>query len=193
MSTSLIASFFSLVALDWWWETGLFSFFIFIFGLALIAGHSLIHVLSTVAKDDLSLPTFSSPLLSSSLETMTHSSAVQSIFSNPDSRNIAVFLLVNLAFMFVELVYGYLTNSLGLISDAFHMLFDCVALAIGLYASIVKHWPPSRKFTYGYEHSFLCPLSSRRRIFLIFLIFSSLRYSLVHSSDMGEFKYLVVL
>ena len=44
---------------------------------------------------------------------------------------------------------GYLTNSLGLISDAFHMLFDCTALGIGLYASLMKNWPPNKDFTYG--------------------------------------------
>ena len=34
-------------------------------------------------------------------------------------------------FMFVEALYGWLTNSLGLISDAAHMLFDSTALIIG--------------------------------------------------------------
>jgi len=58
--------------------------------------------------------------------------------------------MVNLTFMFVELVYGWITNSLGLISDAFHMMFDCMALAIGLYASIIKKWDPTKIYTYGY-------------------------------------------
>ena len=34
----------------------------------------------------------------------------------------------------MELFYGVLTNSLGLISDGFHMLFDCSALVMGLFA-----------------------------------------------------------
>jgi zinc transporter 5/7 len=55
--------------------------------------------------------------------------------------------------MFVELIYGFWTNSLGLISDAFHMLFDCTALAIGLYASVISKWEPNRIFTYGYNLS----------------------------------------
>ena len=59
-------------------------------------------------------------------------------------------VLVNLSFMFVELVYGFWTNSLGLISDAFHMLFDCTALGIGLYASVIAKWEPNQVFTYGY-------------------------------------------
>lgn len=39
--------------------------------------------------------------------------------------------------MFVELIYGFLSNSLGLISDSVHMLIDSSALALGLYASFV--------------------------------------------------------
>ncbi|RIB09423.1 cation efflux protein [Gigaspora rosea] len=53
--------------------------------------------------------------------------------------------------MIVQIVYGIWTNSLGLISDAIHMFFDCLALAIGLFASIMSKWPENNKFTYGYK------------------------------------------
>ena len=52
--------------------------------------------------------------------------------------------------MFVELFYGILSNSLGLISDSIHMLFDSGALAIGLYGSYMSKWKPNQSFTYGY-------------------------------------------
>lgn len=52
-------------------------------------------------------------------------------------------------FTFVELVYGVWTNSLGLISDGFHMLFDCSALVMGLYAAVMSHWKATRIFSYG--------------------------------------------
>lgn len=42
------------------------------------------------------------------------------------------------------------TNSLGLISDGFHMLFDCTALLVGLYASLMSRWKPTRLYSYGY-------------------------------------------
>jgi hypothetical protein len=63
---------------------------------------------------------------------------VQVTWRNPQSRKILIFLTINMAFFFVELVYGYMSNSLGLISDAFHMLFDCMALFIGLSASYIS-------------------------------------------------------
>uniref|UniRef100_A0A0K0DS87 Proton-coupled zinc antiporter SLC30A5 n=1 Tax=Strongyloides stercoralis TaxID=6248 RepID=A0A0K0DS87_STRER len=75
---------------------------------------------------------------------------LKDILSNADSRRIFYFLCVNLAFCGVEFIYGYLTNSLGLISDAFHMLFDCSALIMGLVASVLSRWPASKGYPYGY-------------------------------------------
>ena len=52
--------------------------------------------------------------------------------------------------MSVQTFYGVVTGSLGLLSDSIHMLFDCIALAVGLAASVMSRWPPSMKFPYGY-------------------------------------------
>uniref|UniRef100_A0A0K0F8D9 Proton-coupled zinc antiporter SLC30A5 n=1 Tax=Strongyloides venezuelensis TaxID=75913 RepID=A0A0K0F8D9_STRVS len=75
---------------------------------------------------------------------------LKDILSNADSRRIFYFLCANLAFCGIEFTYGYLTNSLGLISDAFHMLFDCSALIMGLVASVLSRWPASKGYPYGY-------------------------------------------
>ncbi|KAJ2610711.1 putative zinc transporter msc2 [Coemansia sp. RSA 1365] len=72
------------------------------------------------------------------------------ILSDPESRSIFMFLLLNLSYMVVQVIYGYITNSLGLISDAIHMLFDCMALAIGLVAAVMSRWPSDKAFTFGY-------------------------------------------
>jgi len=80
------------------------------------------------------------------------------------SRRILMFLSLNFLFMFVEFVYGYWTNSLGLTSDACHMLFDCIALGVGLAASYLgsphsstaavfnkeEAWVNRNKYSYGY-------------------------------------------
>ncbi|XP_045581071.1 proton-coupled zinc antiporter SLC30A5 isoform X2 [Procambarus clarkii] len=72
------------------------------------------------------------------------------ILSNRNSRTIFYFLCVNLCFTFVEFAYGMWTNSLGLISDGFHMLFDCSALVMGLVASVMARWKPTKTFPFGY-------------------------------------------
>ncbi|XP_052101161.1 zinc transporter 5-like [Mytilus californianus] len=76
---------------------------------------------------------------------------LKQIYEESDSRRIFYFLCINLCFTFVELVYGVWTNSLGLISDGFHMLFDCSALVMGLYAAIMSRWKATRIFSYGYD------------------------------------------
>ncbi|XP_010272078.1 PREDICTED: zinc transporter 7-A isoform X2 [Nelumbo nucifera] len=74
---------------------------------------------------------------------------IRHILSERKSRKIALFLLINTAYMVVEFVAGFMSNSLGLISDACHMLFDCAALAIGLYASYISRLPANNQFNFG--------------------------------------------
>jgi len=96
---------------------------------------------------------------------------VRTCYENSDTRKIAIFFVINLSFMFVELVYGYLSNSLGLISDSFHMLFDCMALFIGLCASYIAKMKADKDYTYGFGR--VETLSGLfNGIFLVFIAFN---------------------
>jgi solute carrier family 30 (zinc transporter), member 5/7 len=75
---------------------------------------------------------------------------LHSILLQKDTRRIFYFMLLNLAFMMVQSTYGFLTGSIGLISDSIHMFFDCIALLMGICATVMSKWPPSVKFPYGY-------------------------------------------
>ena len=44
-----------------------------------------------------------------------------------------------------------MNNSLGLVSDAGHMLFDSSALVIGLVASYMAEWPANDRYSLGYK------------------------------------------
>lgn len=44
-------------------------------------------------------------------------SHLKTIMDNAESRKIFYFLMLNISFMFVQMLYGIWTNSLGLISD----------------------------------------------------------------------------
>lgn len=72
------------------------------------------------------------------------------LFSEKNIRNLFLFLLLNLSFAFVELSYGIWTNSWGLISDSFHMFFDCTGLLCGVIASVITKWRANDRFSYGY-------------------------------------------
>ncbi|EKX52224.1 hypothetical protein GUITHDRAFT_65516 [Guillardia theta CCMP2712] len=88
------------------------------------------------------------------------------ILKERSARRIASFLCINFLFMFVEFAYGFWTNSLGLISDAVHMMFDCGALALGLYGAYMSSWRPNKVYSYGYgRYGVLCGFTNS--IFLI--------------------------
>ncbi|ANB11584.1 metal cation transporter MSC2 [Sugiyamaella lignohabitans] len=74
---------------------------------------------------------------------------LDSILAHEDTRNIFYFLLLNFSFMLIQLLYSVLSHSLGLLSDSIHMFFDCLALLVGLVASILSKFPPSSRFPYG--------------------------------------------
>ncbi len=58
-------------------------------------------------------------------------------------------LLLIFSFALVELIGGFLTNSLALLSDAGHMLTDSVSLLIALVAQVIVQKAKGRRMTYG--------------------------------------------
>ena len=48
---------------------------------------------------------------------------LKTILDNPESRKIFYFLMLNLCYMLVQMLYGIWTNSLGLISDGMSLCF----------------------------------------------------------------------
>ncbi len=49
---------------------------------------------------------------------------LKDILSNPESRKIFYFLMLNMCYMLVQMLYGIWTNSLGLISDGACTIYD---------------------------------------------------------------------
>uniref|UniRef100_A0A9J8BNY9 Zinc transporter n=2 Tax=Cyprinus carpio TaxID=7962 RepID=A0A9J8BNY9_CYPCA len=98
----------------------------------------------------------------------------RSILADKTSRNLFFFLCLNLSFAFVELLYGIWSNSLGLISDSFHMFFDCTALLAGLAASVISRWRSNDSFSYGYVRAEVIAgfVNGLFLIFTAFFIFS---------------------
>ncbi|KAJ2643364.1 hypothetical protein GGF44_001206, partial [Coemansia sp. RSA 1694] len=119
---------------------------------------------------------------------------MRAIMSDSESRSIFMFLVLNLSYMFVQIVYGYLSNSLGLISDAIHMLFDCMALGIGLIAAVMSKWPPSESFTFGYDRiEILSGFSNGVFLMLISVsIFFEAIERLIYPPEMNTHRLLLV-
>ena len=66
------------------------------------------------------------------------------------TRYLGIALGITISFFIIELVGGFLTNSLALLTDAWHMLNDVFALSFGLVAAWLALRPLTVKRTYGY-------------------------------------------
>jgi cobalt-zinc-cadmium efflux system protein len=67
-----------------------------------------------------------------------------------EKKRLRVVLVLTFVMMIAEMVWGYLSNSLALLSDAFHMLTHFGALAVSLISIEVATRLQSRDKTFGY-------------------------------------------
>ncbi len=62
-------------------------------------------------------------------------------------------IILNLAFIIIEVTFGFLSNSMALVADAGHNLSDVLALVFSWVAVILSQRKPTLKFTYGFRRS----------------------------------------
>src|SRR3569832_2094188 len=75
---------------------------------------------------------------------------------NHDHRHITALnsaLWIAVVFMIIEIIGGWMANSLALISDALHMFTDVGALLLGLIVSKIAHRPSTPNMSYGYQRA----------------------------------------
>ncbi len=65
-------------------------------------------------------------------------------------RRLAIAFFVTLLILTAEVIGGYLSNSLALLSDAGHMATDALAMGIGFVANRISGRPSDRYATFGY-------------------------------------------
>src|SRR5690606_28619765 len=65
-------------------------------------------------------------------------------------KALAFALLCTLTFAVIEVVTGFISNSLALISDAGHMVTDAAALGLALLAQLIAKRPPSSRHSFGF-------------------------------------------
>lgn len=68
-------------------------------------------------------------------------------------RAFLIGIVLNLAFVIVEFISGFYTNSLALLSDAGHNLSDVATLALSLFAFGMAKRKATTVYTYGYHKS----------------------------------------
>jgi cobalt-zinc-cadmium efflux system protein len=60
-------------------------------------------------------------------------------------------IVLNSAYVIVQVIVGIMTNSMALLSDAGHNLSDVASLALSLFAFRLARVKPTNSFTYGYK------------------------------------------
>lgn len=68
-----------------------------------------------------------------------------------ETRRLTWALAISLLYFFAELIAGFLTNSLALLSDAGHMLSDVGAMTLSLFAFRMARRPATDQITYGFH------------------------------------------
>lgn len=68
-----------------------------------------------------------------------------------ETRRLKWALAISLVYFFAELIAGFLTNSLALLSDAGHMLSDVGAMTLSLFAFRMARRPATHQSTYGFH------------------------------------------
>ena len=77
------------------------------------------------------------------------------------TRAFAIVTLANLGYTALEAGYGFMTNSLALLSDALHNLGDVLGLALAWGAAVIARRPPTARHTYGWRRAtLLSPLAN---------------------------------
>ena len=83
-------------------------------------------------------------------------------------------LTLDTVFFLLEVIIGYMSHSLALIADSFHMLNDIIALLVALWAvDVAKNRNPDSKYTYGWKRAEILG-ALINAVFLIALCFSIL-------------------
>lgn len=68
-------------------------------------------------------------------------------------RAFAIGIVLNSLFILTEVVFGFMADSLALLTDAAHNFSDVLALAVAWGASRLSQWRPTDKYTYGFRRS----------------------------------------
>lgn len=77
------------------------------------------------------------------------------------TRAFAAITLINLAYTVLEAGYGFLTDSLALLSDAVHNLGDVMGLGLAWAAAVLARRQPTDRHTYGWRRAtLLSPLAN---------------------------------
>jgi cobalt-zinc-cadmium efflux system protein len=111
-----------------------------------------------------------------------------------ETRKLKWALAVSAVYFFAEVIGGFLTNSLALLSDAGHMLTDVAALALSFFACRMASRPATLSSTYGFHRiEILAALFNGLALWLVVGVIFAAAYSrLLHPPPVESGGMLIV-
>lgn len=120
-----------------------------------------------------------------------HSHAV---VTEENAKKLTFALALTCVFLIIEVIAGFMTQSLALLSDAAHMFTDAAALAIALVAIKIGKMPADDKRTFGYQRfEILAALFNASMLFIVamYILFEAYqRFS--HPPEIQSMGMLIV-
>jgi len=93
---------------------------------------------------------------------------LRDVWSHRETRPVLLYIGVCFCYMLLEVAYGLRTNSLALISDGAHMLFDVLATSTSVAAMVLSQRQPNLEYSYGYaRHELLAVFTNA--CFMVFV------------------------
>jgi cobalt-zinc-cadmium efflux system protein len=90
-----------------------------------------------------------------------------------DNKNIIAVIFINFFVSGIEILGGYLSGSLLLISDALHNLSDSVSIVISYIAILLVHKKTNQKYTFGYKRAEILAAFVNSGILILITIYIS--------------------
>jgi cobalt-zinc-cadmium efflux system protein len=97
---------------------------------------------------------------------------------NNQGLTFAITIFLNLAFVGVEFVYGFMVNSTALIADAGHNVSDVLGLLLSWGAIILARRQPSKRYTYGLRSTSI--LAALANAMLLLVACGAIAWEAVH-------------
>ncbi|MEM3552126.1 MAG: cation diffusion facilitator family transporter, partial [Candidatus Bathyarchaeia archaeon] len=111
-----------------------------------------------------------------------------------EEKSLIIVMLITSGIMILEIIGGLISNSLALLSDAWHMLSDLTALLICFIAGKLASKPPTKDKTYGYYRiEVLSALINGLLLVLIAaFIFREAFYRFIHKTEVKSLEMLTI-
>jgi cobalt-zinc-cadmium efflux system protein len=87
-------------------------------------------------------------------------------------------IILNITFVVIELIYGFIAHSMALIADAGHNLFDVFGLVLAAWAAMLMRCQPDERYTYGLRGSSI--LAALANAMLLLVACGAIAWEAVH-------------